>query len=292
MSYILDALRRADAERQRGGVPGLHAQPAAPMRAGADSAPRFGPVALGLIGVGLLLVGGAAAWWLGVGRGGAAPVALTPPAVAPTAVLTVQPVQPVPATRPAQPAAPGAGLASAPAAVVPSPAAEPARRQVSPPPATLPLPAPLPLRLPSATAVPAPMPSKTLPATTAPPTPPPPAGRAAAARPGGAPVPPIGDIAAGSTVAPVSTGSAAPAVAALPARVPRLAELPEGLRRELPALSLGGSVFADQPAARIVIINGQVYREGERPAPGLLVQQIGLRAVIFEFRGQRFEVPL
>ena len=27
MSYILDALRRADAERERGGVPGLHTQP-------------------------------------------------------------------------------------------------------------------------------------------------------------------------------------------------------------------------------------------------------------------------
>ena len=27
MSYILDALRRADAERERGNVPGLHAQP-------------------------------------------------------------------------------------------------------------------------------------------------------------------------------------------------------------------------------------------------------------------------
>src|SRR5262245_25453192 len=27
MSYILDALRRADAERERGAVPGIHAQP-------------------------------------------------------------------------------------------------------------------------------------------------------------------------------------------------------------------------------------------------------------------------
>ena len=27
MSYILDALRKADAERERGNVPGIHAQP-------------------------------------------------------------------------------------------------------------------------------------------------------------------------------------------------------------------------------------------------------------------------
>ena len=30
MSYILDALKRADAERERGAVPGLHSQTAAP----------------------------------------------------------------------------------------------------------------------------------------------------------------------------------------------------------------------------------------------------------------------
>jgi general secretion pathway protein B len=90
----------------------------------------------------------------------------------------------------------------------------------------------------------------------------------------------------------VPVPAATPATAAAPARVPRLADLPDSLRRDLPALSLGGSVFADQPAARIVIVNGQVFREGERPAPGLLVQQIGMRTVTFEFRGQRFEVPL
>ena len=41
MSYILDALRRADAERERGAVPGLHAQPVPPVSA--DAAGSGGP---------------------------------------------------------------------------------------------------------------------------------------------------------------------------------------------------------------------------------------------------------
>jgi general secretion pathway protein B len=42
----------------------------------------------------------------------------------------------------------------------------------------------------------------------------------------------------------------------------------------------------------MVIINGQVFHEGDRPTADLLVQQIGLKSVVFAFRGQRFEMPL
>ena len=62
MSYILDALRRADAERQRGTVPGLHDQPAQlqPAAAGPTRQPA---AARGL-------------WW---GGGGRRPFAPEPP---------------------------------------------------------------------------------------------------------------------------------------------------------------------------------------------------------------------
>jgi general secretion pathway protein B len=77
--------------------------------------------------------------------------------------------------------------------------------------------------------------------------------------------------------------------AAAPERVPALAELPESTRRELPALRFGGAMDSPQPAARMLIINGQVFREGDALAPGLTLQTIRLRSAIFEFRGQRFE---
>ncbi|MEO7152322.1 MAG: hypothetical protein ABIX46_11525, partial [Burkholderiaceae bacterium] len=60
MSYILDALRRADAdrERERGAVPGLHAQPLAPA---ATLVPR--PRAAIATGALALLVTAAAVGW-------------------------------------------------------------------------------------------------------------------------------------------------------------------------------------------------------------------------------------
>ena len=87
---------------------------------------------------------------------------------------------------------------------------------------------------------------------------------------------------------------AAPLPATAPAsapRLPTLAELPETVRRELPVFTLGGSVYAEQASQRMVIINGQVMREGERLAPELLLQQIRLKSVLLDYRGQRFELP-
>lgn len=69
MSYILDALRRADAERERGRVPGLHAQ-AMPLRAGDVEPPQrvsrrgrvHRPVMLAAM-LALLALLAAAVWW-------------------------------------------------------------------------------------------------------------------------------------------------------------------------------------------------------------------------------------
>lgn len=68
MSLILDALRKADAERERGSVPGLRSQPVVPLSeaAAAPKRPmRFGwpSIAIG-VGVGLAL----AAAWMMIGR--------------------------------------------------------------------------------------------------------------------------------------------------------------------------------------------------------------------------------
>jgi general secretion pathway protein B len=72
--------------------------------------------------------------------------------------------------------------------------------------------------------------------------------------------------------------------------VPALAELPADVRAQLPTLVVGGSVYSTSAASRIVILGGQVFREGDRPADGLVVEQIGLKATVLSFRGQRFEL--
>jgi general secretion pathway protein B len=71
-----------------------------------------------------------------------------------------------------------------------------------------------------------------------------------------------------------------------------LAELPDELRRQVPAMTIGGSVNSPQPASRMLLVNGQVLREGGSLAPEVQLEQIGPKAAVFTVRGQRFEVPL
>jgi general secretion pathway protein B len=86
--------------------------------------------------------------------------------------------------------------------------------------------------------------------------------------------------------------ASAPASAAAPApRIPKLAELPDDVRRTVPALTIGGSVYSPQPAARMVIVNGQVFREGDTLAAGFKLEQIRPKSAVFSIRGQAFELP-
>jgi general secretion pathway protein B len=103
MSYILDALRRADAERDRGVVPSLHSHVMTPASAASRTASRSlisAPWALGL-GIGLLALSGAVYWGLQERPG--KPVAASPtvavavPAV-PAVATVVAPVAPAPVT--------------------------------------------------------------------------------------------------------------------------------------------------------------------------------------------------
>jgi general secretion pathway protein B len=74
--------------------------------------------------------------------------------------------------------------------------------------------------------------------------------------------------------------------------LPRLADLPQAQRRELPPLVVSGAVQSPDPASRMLILDGQVLREGDAPAPGLLLERIGPRAAVFSRGGVRFEIPL
>ena len=64
------------------------------------------------------------------------------------------------------------------------------------------------------------------------------------------------------------------------------------LRRELPALTVSGAIWSDNAASRFVIVNGQVLREGEAAAPGVLLERIGPKAVFLRWRDWLIEVPV
>jgi general secretion pathway protein B len=156
MSYILDALRRADAERQHGQVPGLNAAPSVPVR---GASPLQGALRWWLLGLAVLCgvaALAAAGWWWGsrpagsaAGQGGA--VAALPMA-APAAVSGVGSSVPVPHTSappvPPAPAAPAPAAAALPptlpVVVSAAPAPAIAAAAVVPPAATVAPPAPPP----------------------------------------------------------------------------------------------------------------------------------------------------
>lgn len=120
MSFILDALRRADAQRERGQVPGLHSQSVA-TPAPAAPAPRSRASVVAMLGAlcALLTVAVVAQWWL------REPAQVPAPLAAPAPVSLAS--SPVLATAPASapPASAAAPTASAPAPVSPAPAQKP-----------------------------------------------------------------------------------------------------------------------------------------------------------------------
>lgn len=234
MSYILDALRRADAERERGGVPGLHAQPQRGEAAGNDQG-RAGLPWAG-IAIALALALGVVLAWLLLGHDPAP----EPPPASPAAVA---PPPPVPAV-PAPPAAPPPAAAALPPALA---AALPPQQPALPPPTPVPV------------------------------------ARPAAAR--HEPAPPA-KAAANTPAAPAPAAPVPPPEA----RVPLLRELPEELRRQIPALAVGGSTWSENAASRFVILNGQLLRENDALTPELTLRLIRQRSAILEFRGQRFEL--
>ena len=253
MSYILDALRRADAERSRGAVPGLHSQslPDDDEPAARDRRPLIW--AAGAAGV--LVVAGVVILLFGPWHVGAAPDA--PPPLAPAPQL---------ASHDNAPARPAAGEQPAPLPGGIDPGARPIEPPIgrgAPPADARPYPPPPQLQRPAA-------PARV--ATLEP--------RAEARPPAPVPVEHYG----------APTAPAAPSAPARAGAVTPLNDLPPNVRAQLPHLAVGGAIYSDTPSARMVILNGQVFHEGDKPAADTVLEQIRLKSAVLNFRGQRYEV--
>ena len=235
MSYILDALKKADAERERSAVPGLHAHPQDdPAGRERREGLPWPAIAIGAI----VLLAAALGWVLWSDRGVRMPPLVAEAPTQPTAT-------PAPAPRPApigETPAPQAALPAAPPAPTPAPVSPPA-----PAPAAAAAPA---QRVPAAAAAP----------------------------------PPVARVAAAPAPAPVKP------VAPAEPRVPLLSALPADVRAGLPPINISGAVFSPTPSARMLFINGQVLREGQAVADGLVVERIGASASVLSARGVLFEI--
>ena len=64
--------------------------------------------------------------------------------------------------------------------------------------------------------------------------------------------------------------------------------LPASVRAALPPLAISGSTYSDNPAHRMLIINGQVYREGDSPTPELKLEQIRPKSAVLNYKGSTY----
>jgi general secretion pathway protein B len=262
MSYILDALRRADAERERGAVPGLSSQQHAYVEDDASKPQRPRMLVWAVVALAAALVVVLA--WNFSGSGGSQS---TPRPVVEGSVSPAPPVAPVllPAT--------------------PSPAVQP------PPPAMTSATSP------DATAPP--LQGGAEPATMAPPTSAP-APRAVAKHPPepkrvarrsveADTAPPPANVTTAKITEPKGAESKASRSQA-DGRVYQQAELPEDVRRDLPKLVIGGASYSGDAASRMVMINGQIFHEGDQLAPQLVLERIKLKSAVLSYKGYRYEV--
>ncbi|CAN5697098.1 hypothetical protein BH11PSE8_BH11PSE8_14060 [soil metagenome] len=296
MSYILDALRKAEAERERGSVPGIHAQPVRQASAEASARARM-PAWVWAVVAACVLLAGLLVWQMaGRGHEAAAPVMAASTAAKP--VAGAAPDATLPAGRFATPIAappstgattPAVAAATAPPSMRAS-AATPATATATPPAKAPPLPA-----IAAALRDAAPVARKPVPAASAAVNPattsvvPPvaaPSVAVAATPPSTAPqpVPPV------TAQRSVPLASAAPGAQPAEPRVYALNELPDDIRRQIPNLSVSGSMYSAVPANRLVIFNGQVFHEGDKVTTDLVLEQIKPKAAVLRFKTYRYSM--
>jgi len=252
MSYILDALKRADAERERGHVPGLHTRTTPELDAPAAASGSLGQRGR-LLALGTLLVLGAVLWWWLRAAPPVAPVIL---AAAPATQAPATLSSPVPSEPIQLPESAGSRRNVA------SETAPPVLPILSPPPA------------------PPPAPAKA--AAASPPTIPP----ADAQR---APSDPDSAAAAQKNSSNPAPGGA-PVAAAVAVAIQSFAELSPEARARLPAVNVSGSTYSKNPTLRMLIVNGKVVQEGSEIAPGLSLETIEPRSAVLNHQGLRYRI--
>lgn len=260
MSFILDALKKSEAERRQGEIPSLQNDSGA-------AAPRRRSIWPFLLFLALLLNGAVFGGWLLFRReipplaemsSGGADRLLAAKAARPAPVKDINPESAPRAEEPAP------VLPAAPVRLSPQPHVQPVRPAVSTP-AESPSASPK-VGLQTKSKV-MEMPAAAPEATTAPqetrmPEPP-------------QPVQPV---------APTSSPAEAEPF-------PLLSELPADVRSGLPGLSLQLHFFSREPASRLVRLNGFNLREGEQGGDGLSVVEITLDGIRLSCRGVRFFLP-
>ena len=73
-------------------------------------------------------------------------------------------------------------------------------------------------------------------------------------------------------------------------RVVTLRELPEEIQKEIPTLAVGGYMYSDRHADRMLLVNKELYHEGNKVAPGLTLEKMTSDAAVFNYKGYHFRI--
>lgn len=71
-----------------------------------------------------------------------------------------------------------------------------------------------------------------------------------------------------------------------------LKSLPASVKEDLPDINISVFVYSDDPSSRVVKINGQTVREGQELTDGLKVEKIVPEGIIFIYEDYRFRVGI
>jgi general secretion pathway protein B len=252
MSYILDALKKAESERNLGAVPTIHAQPAFRIPSTTSTPvwrqPWIWTVFL-VLGVIMAVLGWLKPWQ-------ATPVVTT---VASAPTVAVPQALPEQASNNTEKVAPQTSI------VQTAPPATPVAAAPSEPVVSAAPPAPAPAASPEAQVAPQ-KPVKSKP-------------KAELAKRNTA-----------NTTSPTHKKPAATHATTTQSEdpVPTLRELPEQLQREIPPVAIGGYIYSPNRGDRSILIDKKLLREGDQISPNLTLEKMLPNGVILNYKGYRY----
>lgn len=74
------------------------------------------------------------------------------------------------------------------------------------------------------------------------------------------------------------------------ARLPNLRELPQNIQAEIPQLAVTGYIYSKNEADRSVLINNKFLREGDQAAPGVVLEKITPKEAVLNYKGYRYRL--
>ncbi len=258
MSYILDALKKAEAERRRGKGPDIMTEPVVGRRA-----PERRPWVYAVLIV-LAAAAGSAGWYLGHEK-----TAIQTPSASPVAQNYSAPVQH--SSQPPQTQASGASEQAQPT----PPAQIPAVRAKTPS-DTAPAMNQKKTASPDKKETDLPRDSKKI-------------------KSGEPKMADASKLAPAKSAADHSAGEGGPRPEKkiIPDnRIYTFNELPESVRHDLPSLVISTHIYSPEKAERLAAINGHIGREGQEILPGVVLESIITAGAILRSQGYRFKIGL